>query len=464
MAERPEKSIDWATLSLYLALIGIGWLSIYTVGYGEGYPSSISGFLLDTDVGKQTIWIGIALLLFFFVYIIEKNFWQTFSWLIYTLGILMLIGVLIFGKEINGARSWFGAGGFTIQPSEIAKFATCLAVAGFVTRYETNLNQFKHQVTAIALFTAPLLLILLQPDAGSALVFLSFFILLYREGFPAGFYLIGILAATLLILALKYDPLYIIPPLMIGGILTMFGQLKDRSKWIIPGLILVGLTIGALISFPSIWLTIGITALTIMVAAAVFIRSKISFGLRILPVLLLGALMVFGADYAMTEVLQPHQQARIDAWLNTNKTDQGGELYNLVQSKMAIGSGGFIGKGFLEGSLTKGNFVPEQTTDFIFCTIGEEQGFVGSASIILIFVFFILRILTLAERQRTSFSRAYAYGVAGIFFLHFFINIGMTMGLVPIIGIPLPFISKGGSSLLGFTLLIGVLLKLDRYR
>ncbi|MBR9921431.1 MAG: FtsW/RodA/SpoVE family cell cycle protein [Bacteroidetes bacterium] len=467
MADRPEKSIDWATLSLYLALIGIGWLSIYTVGYGDGYPSSLSSFIFDTDVGKQTIWIGIALVLFFFVYIIEKNFWQTFSYIIYAAALLALILVLVVGKEINGAKSWFAFGGFTLQPSEFAKFGTCLAIASYVSRYEANLKNFREQLTAVALFMAPVLLVLAQPDAGSAIVFMSFFILLYREGFPATFFMLGFLAATLGILALLYDPMYIIPGLLLLAGFAIIFQFKNRKKWILPGIAILAATIISIYLGFGLYSLIGTSLFALALAIGFFIRRSNGFGLRLIPIMVLGSLLVFGADYGMNEVLQPHQQDRINAWLNPEKLQEAGRqgsLYNLEQSKMAIGSGGIAGRGFLKGSHTKGNFVPEQSTDFIFCTIGEEQGFLGSASIILIFLFFILRILTLAERQRSTFARAFAYGVAGIFFIHFVINIGMTMGLVPIIGIPLPFISKGGSALLGFTLLVGVLLKLDRYR
>ena len=464
MLERPEKSIDWPILSLFIALVGIGWLSIFTVGYGEGYPSSISGFILNTDVGKQSLWIAIAAVLFFFVYIIEKNFWQTFAYPIFVVSLIALLAVLAFGKEINGAKSWFYLSGFTMQPSEIAKFATCLAVASYASRRGTDFKKFRHQLTVIALFALPMALIMLQPDAGSALVFLAFFFVLYRQGFPALYFAIGFSSLTLMILALLFSPYFIVPGIFLLGLFAILFQFKNKRASIT--LIIAFLTgsIIAIVYGQAKWLALSTGIIAVLVSLILFVRQRDGFGFRLMPFLLVGTMLVFGANYAMNDVLRPHQQDRINAWLNPSKADRSGSYYNLFQSKLAIGSGGFMGKGFLEGNLTKGKHVPEQSTDFIFCTIGEEQGFLGSASIIVLFLFFLLRIITLAERQQNSFGRSFAYGVAGIFFIHFFVNIGMTMGLVPIIGIPLPFISKGGSALLGFTLLIAVLIKLDRYR
>ena len=463
MAERPERRIDYYTISLYLSLIAIGWLMIYTVGYGEDYNRGLSYFLFETTVGKQTIWIGISLVLLFFIFLIDRKFWQTFSYLFYAITLGLLVAVLIFGREIKGATSWFALGGFTIQPSEFAKFATCLAVASYLSTFSTDLKQLRSQIIAIGLFAVPIFLVLLQPDAGSALVFMSFFIVLYREGFPANFYIFTLSAAALLILSLMFTAYPVIIGLIYIALMLLAANLKR------PIYFMLGLT--AVLAFCIFSLNLELLTIIYGAAAALAIlaiyhvfKKKQRLVILSLAALALGSAIVFAADFSFNNILQPHQQDRINAWLNPDKGDRQGSLYNVVQSKIAIGSGGFYGKGFREGVLTKGKHVPEQTTDFIFCTVGEEQGFIGSFAIILFFLLLLIRITMIAERQRSAFSRCYAYGVAGILFVHFFINIGMTMGIVPIIGIPLPFISKGGSSLLGFTLLIGVLLKLDRHR
>lgn len=464
MAERPSRKIDWMTFSLFLSLIGIGWLMIYTVGYGDSYPSHINDFLLHTEVGKQTIWIGICLLVFFFVFIIDRKFWQTFAYPIYGFALLLLIAVLFLGKEIKGATSWFIFGGFSFQPSELAKFATNIAMAAYLSSYSTNLKQFRHQLVSVALLAAPLMLILLQPDAGSALVFLSFFIVLFREGFPVNYFIFGLSGVTLLLLGFLFEVPILIAWLIALGMLPFLLNQEKKQYWLlgwaalISGswyfyqekyqLAILGLLAGA-------WLTFAIMHL---------VKKDARLVILIFGGVALSSLLVFASGFAFNNILKPHQQDRINVWLNPSKCDPQGSLYNVLQSKMAIGSGGLNGKGFLRGSLTKGNFVPEQSTDFIFCTIGEEQGFIGSAAIIGLFLLLLLRIITIAERQRSSFSRAFAYGVAGILFIHVFINIGMTMGLMPIIGIPLPFISKGGSSLFGFTILLSLLLKLDQHR
>jgi len=459
-------SIDWMTFSLYLSLVGVGWLMIYTVGYGDGYPESKIEFLTSTLVGKQTIFIGISGLLLMLTLIIDWKFWRTFAYLIYGFGMLLLTGVLIFGKNINGASSWYALpGGFSLQPSEFAKFTCCIAMASFLSTYSTNLKEFKSQRVAILLIALPILLIFLQPDAGSALVFTSFFILLFREGMPIAPYIIGISIASLFILALSFNSLVIIFGLLHLGIAILINHFKKQKLyWYIAQLVLFGISVVAILNDWHVR-TLFVNT-TLLAALGVFHwlnkhqRSVfLSFGS-----IGISALIIFSTNYAFNNILRPHQQDRINVWLNPEKCDPQGSLYTVLQSKIAISSGNAYGKGFLQGTMTKLNYVPEQSTDFIFCTVGEEQGFVGSLAIIALFMILLLRITTLAERQRSSFSRQYAYGVAGIIFVHFFINIGMTMNLMPIIGIPLPFISYGGSSLMGFSLMIGVLLKLDSNR
>lgn len=463
MPERLQRRIDWLTISLYFALLGIGWLMIYTVGYGEDYTKGITYFLLDTTVGKQTIWIAVSLVTLLITLLIDRKFWRTFSYLFYALSLILLVLVLFLGREIKGATSWFALGGATIQPSEFAKFATCLAVASFLSTFSTDLKQFRSQATAIALFMAPVLLVLLQPDAGSALVFMSFFVVLYREGFPVNFYLFVFYAGATLILSLIFSPYPVTIALLVIASIVFLTQLKRPvySSALLLGL--VGFAIWGL-QLELLYVLLGLAAVLLILSFVNWQNKRYRLVTATFPILAIGVAVVFFADFSFNEILQPHQQDRIEAWLKPNEDDRQGSLYNLVQSKIAIGSGGISGKGFLQGDLTKGKHVPEQTTDFIFCTIGEEQGFVGSFSIIGLFLLLLIRVTMLAERQRSNFSRCYAYGVAGILFVHFFVNIGMTMGIMPIIGIPLPFISKGGSSLLGFTLLIGVLIKLDQHR
>ena len=455
-----STAFDWPLFSLYLALLAIGWGMLYSVGYGEGYDLSLSDFLLQTQVGKQTIWIGVSLVGLFFIYLIDATFWRTFAYPIFGVTLILLIGVLLFGNEIKGATSWFRVAGFTLQPSELAKFGTALAVAGFLSQYSTDMRTLRDQAVAFGMLLVPMGLILLQPDAGSALVFLAFLVPFYREGFPAGFFVVGFLIAGLLILGFRFEPLYVIGAMSLAGLYLLARHLPHTRYW------MLGLTVlaaaGIYLAPAALpWVTATGVVLFLGLASYHFFGRQARLATLLGSGFLVGALLVFAASWSFDNLLKSHQQDRINVWLNPAKCDPQGSLYNLLQSKMAIGSGRLMGKGFLAGNLTKGNYVPEQSTDFIFCTVGEEHGFVGSLSIIALFLLLLFRITQLAERQRTPFARSFAYGVAGIFFIHFVINIGMTMGLMPIIGIPLPFISKGGSAMLGFTLLIGVLLKLD---
>ena len=463
MRARTKTTIDWMTFSIYLSLVGIGWLMIYTAGYGEGYSSDLSLFF-RTQAGKQTLWIGFSLIILLVTLTIDEKFWRTFAYLVYILTILGLVLVLLFGKTIKGATSWFDIAGFTLQPSEFAKIGTSLAVAAFLSTFSTNMRELKSQATAIGILLIPMILILLQPDAGSALVFLSFFVVFYREGFSASFLAVCIGAATLLLLGLVNETAHIMAWLvLISAVVLMLGM-KKKWPWA------AGILLLALATYAGIQQ--GLTWQVLLIALAIFLPlSIIQYSNRkdrVVALLWIGLTLAGGltflANLGFNNFLGKHQQERIKVWLKPSECDPHGAAYNLVQSKIAIGSGGVYGKGFLEGNLTHGNFVPEQITDFIFCTVGEEQGFIGSFSVIVLFLLLMLRLVNVAERQRTAFARNYAYCVAGIIFIHVLINIGMTMGVMPIIGIPLPFISKGGSSLLGFTIMIGILLKMDSAR
>jgi len=467
MRERPAKSADVMTFSLYLCLLAIGWSMLFSVGYNGGYEEGISNFLLKTQAGKQTIWVLISLIVFFFTQIIDRKFWQTFAYPIYGFAIILLVLVLIFGKEIKGATSWFAFGGFSIQPSEFAKFATCLAVAAYISRINVNLKYTNAQLISFGLILVPAALILLQPDAGSALIFFSFVLLFFREGFPANFYIIGFSVAACFILGIMYEdaPLKVVWGIVALSLLGICSSFENRIYGIGGFLLLL---VGSFFALGEEWNNLPYVLIFDVVAFLVlcFFAWRKGKG-RTAGFMLVAGLIASGLVYLSAisfNFLARHQKDRINVWLNPEKCDPQGSLYNLIQSKSAIASGGLEGQGFLEGNMTQLNFVPEQSTDFIFSAIGEEQGFIGSLSIILFFLILLWRITVIAERQRSAFVRCYAYGVVGILFVHFIVNIGMTMGLMPVIGIPLPFISKGGSSLLGFSLMIGVLLKMDRHR
>jgi rod shape determining protein RodA len=363
------------------------------------------------------IWIASTLIIFIIVISIDFKFYESVSYLIYGLVIFMLIFVLVFGAKVSGARSWFEIGSFfKIQPAEFAKFATALAIAKFAGQPSFKFSNKLDLVTIFALMLGPMVLIILQPDAGTALIFTSFILVFYREGLSPYVLLIGILFVFLFILTLFMDQLYILLGI---GLFTAIaiGFAEKTFKRIAGILIITAVTIGVTLSL----------------------------------------------EYLQTNVLKPHQQNRLKVLINPD-SDPLGDGWNVTQSKIAIGSGRIWGKGFLQGTQTKFDFVPEQSTDFIFCTLGEELGWVGTSFVIILFVILILRIMYIAERQKSRFARVYGYGVASILFFHFAINIGMTIGLFPVIGIPLPFLSYGGSSLLGFSILLFILLKLDAHR
>lgn len=459
-------NIDFITLGLYLALVGIGWLAIYSVDIQQGDGTADLAAFLKTSAGKQTIWIVICLfMLAIITMLLDHKFWATFAYLFYGLGILLLMAVLVVGSNIKGATSWFAFGGFSLQPSELAKFGTALALATYLNHWSSDLRQTTSRLIVAGMLGLPMFLILLQPDAGSALVFLGFFLVLFREGLSAMLYIVAIFTAIVLVSGLVADPLLVIAWLLWLGALVYATSLSYSVRWIL-GLLAIAAVL--------VWWVIpqGYTQYAVMALGVGFLglsywqyqRRQGQMVLLVSGLLIWGSLLASAANYGFNNLLLPHQQERINVWLQPDKCDPRGALYNVMQSKLAISAGGLVGKGLLQGALTRGKHVPEQSTDFIFCTIGEEHGFIGSAAVVLLFVGLLMRITILAERQPTTFARAYAYGVAGIIFIHFVVNISMTMGLLPIIGIPLPFVSKGGSSLLGFTLLIAVLLKIDKHR
>lgn len=472
-------------LGIYIALTSLGWLMIYSVTYNPEHPYAF--FELDTLAGKQLIFIVFCYALLFVIMLTDWTIWRTFSLPIYIFSLVLLPGTIFFGREVNGAHAWYQFGGFTFQPSELAKFGTSLAMAGFLSSTGVDLREWRSRIISISIFMLPVAIILLQSDTGSALVFFSFMLALYREGLAPSWYALGFGTAGLVILGLMFEqPVFVVAGLVAILNYLLIKRFREHTRiWWGVYVALIPLTIwwdpiikwvcSSLQIDPAV---LGNTYLYMLIPhlillAAAFLPNylkKNSIVQRQLQVwlLLLGMAggLVFAANFACYTVLAPHQQTRIKIWLRPGEAEANarGSGYNLIHSKMAIGSGGFFGKGLLEGNMTKLKYVPKQETDYIFCTVGEEHGFIGVTSMIVLFLWLLYRITIIAERQRSNFSRIYAYCVAGIVFVHFIVNVGMTMGLLPTIGIPLPFISYGGSSLIGFTLLMSVLLKLDSNR
>lgn len=409
--------IDWPIVLIYFALVLIGWFSIFSAKYNEAHPSI---FDFSMEYGKQLVWIGAALLIGFVVLLIDAKFFNAFSIWIYIVVLASLFIVLVYGKATKGATSWIDLGPIKFQPSEFAKMATALAVAGYLDRLDVDLQKRKDQIFAIALVLIPMALVLLQNDTGSAIVFVSFVFVFYREGLPgAGWAMVaGVVAIILFIFSILWSPK--VMAIILGALLILVLAYKILNKQ--RGIIKTIALFGFMVAF------------------------------------------VYGGNFAFNhEKFPKHQHDRILVLLN-KLDDPKGVGYNVHQSKIAIGSGGFAGKGFLQGTQTKYDFVPEQHTDFIFCTIGEEGGFLGTAAVVLLYITLLVRLVILAERQRSTFSRVYGYSIAGILFVHVAINIGMTIGLVPVIGIPLPFLSYGGSSMLAFTIMLAIFVKQDANR
>ena len=407
-----KLKVDWITIWLYLAIMLFGWLNIYSAGYNADHAS-----LFDFSVqhGKQFVWIVAALVLAVVITFTEPRVFSNTAYPIYIIVMGLLIITLFLAVTVNGGKSWIDFGFFRFQPSEFAKFATALAVAKYMSTIGIDMRDMRTKLVAAALIAIPAALILLQHDTGSALVFVGFIFPLYREGLSGNFLIIGVAAIALFVLALLVNKYILLGILLAMGLFYLFAWLNKRTS-------------------RDYWHV-----------AAVFACC---------------AMFIFSVDFIFNNVLEPHQRGRIDVLLGKTE-DLQGSGYNVNQSKIAIGSGGIIGKGFLRGTLTKADFVPEQETDFIFCTVGEEWGFLGSSILVALYIFLLIRLVNMAERQRSPFSRIYGYSVASILFIHLFVNVGMVLGLVPVIGIPLPFFSYGGSSLLAFTILLFIFIRQD---
>lgn len=406
-------NVDWLTVLLYLMLCAIGWFNIHSAVYDARHPGFVD---FDTNYGKQFIFIMTSIVLGIVILLLDNRFFIAFASVFYVITIVLLIAVLVVGRNVGGNQAWIPIGSFRLQPSEFAKVTTCILLARYLSGTNIRITEWRSLLSAAAIIGLPMLLIMLQPDTGSTLVFCSLIFVLYREGLSPWFLISIGMGILLFVLALLFNQLYLVIGLIAIGVLTILLFRRHRNVLIT---VLIGLAI------------------------------SISF--------------IFSVKYIYLHVLKQHQKERIDILLGlTNDLRKKG--YNVNQSKIAIGSGKLWGKGYLQGTQTKYSFVPAQSTDFIFCTVGEEWGFVGSAVLLGLYLFLVLRIIVIAERQRSPFSRIYAYGVASVIFFHVIINIGMTIGLVPVIGIPLPFISYGGSSLWSFTMLLFILIKLDSNR
>ena len=410
--------IDWVLVLFFILLVFIGWLNIYAASVSDTHTAI---FDFSTRYGKQLLWIGFSFVMIVIIIAIDAKFYERFSIIFYGITLLSLLGLFVFGTTVNGATSWYNLGGFSIQPSEFAKVGAVLALAAFLNLPNTDLSKRRTQLSALFILLIPAVLITLQPDAGSALIYFTLIFVLYREGLPVYYLIVGLVAVVLFILTLYMG--FSIAVLSIFSIMTLFFvYLLNYKK----------------IQLNREWYKIVLLYLAI-------------------------GLFMFSVDYVFNHVFEQRHRDRFSILLGKT-ADTKGIGYNTNQSMLTIGSGGWTGKGFLEGDRTQGNFVPEQHTDYIFSTVGEEWGFLGSSFVVLLYVAFMLRLIQVAERQKSKFSRAFGYAVATIFFFHFTINIGMVMGLVPTIGIPLPFFSYGGSSLWGFTMLLFIFIRLDADR
>lgn len=473
--------IDWTTITLFMALAIMGWLAICGASYSYIETSFWEFFSQEERSGKQAMWIGISLVVGLFLLAIKKHTYRNFSGIIYAVTLAVGILTIFIAKDIKGSHSWITIGSFSIQPAEFMKFATALTLAAFIGRRGFNINNKGDLLKCIAIIMTPMIIIVAQNETGSALVYFSLFLILYREGMTGIFLLMAISAVAYFVVGIKYNEEFFdnlqlaLGPYAVTVLIQIFSTAmvkfwcKHNRTFVV--LAIVNIT-GTLCSY---WIAVYLIEFNIMVTQYILLAFNVIYLLlRIrlgkeqkniwIALYIIGSIAFYSScDYVMYNVLKPHQKVRIEVLLGL-KEELAGAGYNVHQSKIAIGSGGLVGKGFLNGTQTKLKYVPEQDTDFIFCTIGEEQGFLGSAFVLIMFIAFILRLVKLAERQDDVFGRVFGYTLASIFFFHFTINIGMVLGIMPVIGIPLPFFSYGGSSFLGFTILLFTFLRVDADR
>ena len=473
------RSIDYWTILIYIALLAFGWLSVCGASYDYGTDTDL--FSLSTRSGMQIVWIGTSLVLALFIMLLDDRYYDMFAYVFFGLMLLLLFGTIFNPHTIKGSRSWLVLGPVRLQPAEFAKFATALALAKFMSARDYDIRRWSDFLKTLAFVFAPMLFIVMQRETGSALVYMSFFLMLYREGMTGSVLFTAVAAVFYFVVGIRFsEPLLFDTPTHVGRFVVLLAiqvfssvmigvYARQWGQALVALMVCIGVTLVSLlfslyvIPFDIYW---------IQLATCVLLVGWLlwqAFGKQIRSYLwvaffTVGSLVFFhGADYALNHMLQPHQRTRINVLLGLEE-DLKGAGYNVHQSEIAIGSGGLEGKGFLNGTQTKLKYVPEQDTDFIFCTVGEEEGFVGAAAVLLLFLALILRLIHLAERQVTRFGRIYGYCVLSIFLFHVFINVGMVLGLTPVIGIPLPFFSYGGSSLWGFTFLLFIFLRIDAGR
>ncbi|SMO66686.1 rod shape determining protein RodA [Saccharicrinis carchari] len=461
-----SKKVDWLSTTIYLILVIFGWFNIYAANYN---PENPVFFDPGKEYAKQLIWIGLSLIIIWVIFMTDSKFYVAFSYFLYGTSVFLLFSVIFFGKEINGAKSWFEIGPLRFQPVELAKIATALTFSRIMSRHNFSFDKPRNVAKILGIWTMPVLCIFLQNDTGSALVFFAFILPFYREGLTGNILIFGILAAIVAILTLVYTNTLILSLVVAGAFLFLLLKIDKKivamGGAFFSGGFILSLAFYALAGFKlqyELFTVVGIATVSVYLLIKGFVKNI----KPVLPIVIFlwGLVTVtFSADYFVDEVLSQYQRNRIYVLLGF-KDDPLGAGYNVNQSKIAIGSGGLTGKGYLQGTQTKFDFVPEQSTDFIFCTVGEEWGYLGTFGVVMLFLILIFRLIYLAEKQHSAFSRVYGYCVASLFFYHFAINIGMTIGLAPVIGIPLPFFSYGGSSLWGFTTLLFIFLKLDTNR
>ena len=478
--KRPSviRSLDWWTVGIYLALLVLGWMSVCGASYTYGETDIFS---LSTRSGMQIVWIGTSLVLGFVLLMLDDRFYDTFAYVIYA-ALLLLLFVTIFNPhEIKGSRSWLVLGPLRLQPAEFAKFATALAVSKLMSTYGFDMKNPRHFFAAMAIVLLPMLFIIGQRETGSALVYLAFFLMFYREGMPGAILFTGVAMVIYFVVGIKYEQVMLwdtptsvgkfvvllLVQLFSASMVYIYANDKQRALSVSVSCLLATLVMllfsEFVIPFDVVWVQLILCAALIGFLVYQGLSTRIMHYMFIALFAIGSIIFFYSADSVLNDVMAPRQRVRINVLLGLDD-DLAGAGYNVHQSEIAIGSGGLKGKGFLNGTQTKLKFVPEQDTDFIFCTVGEEEGFVGSAGVLLLFLALIIRIIHLAERQPFKFGKVYGYSVASIFLFHVFINVGMVLGLTPVIGIPLPFFSYGGSSLWGFTILLFIFLRIDAGR
>lgn len=472
------RSLDWWTIGIYLCLLAFGWLSVCGASYTYGDTDILS---LSTRSGMQIVWIGTSICLGFVLLMLDDRFYDTFAYIIYAILLLLLFATIFNPHEIKGSRSWLVLGPLRLQPAEFAKFATALAVAKLMSTYGFNMHRWKDFAAACAVVLLPMMFIVAQKETGSALVYISFFLMFYREGMTGSVLFTGVAMIVYFVVGIRYEETLMLDTgtsvgkfavLMLVHIFVsgmVYTYCKDKRQALTILAYTLGLTLLAflfaqfVIPFDIVWVQLAVSVALVGYLLYNALSKRIKHYVYIMLFAVGSIAFFYSADYVLNNILEPHQRVRINVLLGLDE-DLSGSGYNVHQSEIAIGSGGLKGKGFLNGTQTKLKFVPEQDTDFIFCTVGEEEGFLGSAGVLLLFLALILRLIKLAERQPFKFGRVYGYCVLSIFLFHVFINVGMVLGLTPVIGIPLPFFSYGGSSLWGFTILLFIFLRIDAGR